>query len=261
MKGIDVSKWQGNINWGEVKNSGYSFAILRVGYGKDGADKMFEANYAGAKRVGLGVGVYLYSYASSVQDARIEARFCLKNIKDKQLEFPVVYDIEDCSMLALTTDKRTDCCYAFCEAVEDAGFYSMIYANPNWLRNYLHGEKLASRFDLWLAQWGAREPSYRCGIWQHSETGNVPGIIGNVDLDISYKNYPEIMKETGANGFGSNSQKIEYSPTSGLKHYVVKPGDTLTKIASAYSTTVDKIAKDNGIKDKNKIYVGQILIV
>jgi len=258
VKGIDCSKWQGNINWEEVKKAGYSFAIIRDGYGKTGIDKMFEVNYQGAKRAGLNVGVYHYSYADSTADAKKEAEFCLKNIEGKQFEFPIVYDIEDSEMLALTTEQRTNCCYAFCEAIENAGYYAMVYANPNWLKNYLYGDKLTSVFDLWLAQWGAKEPSYQCGIWQHTDQGKVPGIIGNVDLDISYKNYPEIMKAKGLNGFGGNAPS---NGITGARYYTVKAGDSLTKIAVKYNTTVDKIAIDNGIRDKNKIYVGQTLRV
>lgn len=258
MKGIDVSKWQGHINWTLVKDEGKDFVMIRDGYGKSGIDKMFETNYQGAKYAGIDVGVYHYSYADSVSDARKEAEFCIRNIAGKQFEMPIVYDIEEPEMMSMTTRQRTDCCKAFCEAVEDAGYYAMIYTNPNWLRNYLYADELIGRLDLWLAQWGSSEPSYKCGIWQYSETGKVRGVIGNTDLDISYKNYSEIIKSEKLNGFGSIAQKVE--PNSVKSHIVVK-GDTLTKISGIYGVSVDKIAKDNGIRDKNKIYVGQVLKV
>lgn len=258
MKGIDVSKWQGHINWRYVKEAGYDFAIIRDGYGKTGIDKMFEANYRGAREAGLFVGSYHYSYADSVSEARKEAEFCLELIAGKKFEFPIVYDIEDAEMLSMTTRQRTECCYAFCEAVETAGYYAMIYANPNWLKNYLHANELLSRFDLWLAQWNNKAAQYPCGIRQHSETGRVSGVIGNVDLDEAYKDYPSIMKERGINGFGKSQQTETPKIT---KYYTVVSGDNLTKIAVKYGTTIDKIAKDNGIIDKNKIYAGQVLRV
>lgn len=256
MEGIDVSKWQGAINWTLVKDSGVGFAMIRDGYGKTGLDKMFDENYRKAKYAGVGVGVYHYSYADSVEDAKKEAEFCLKNISGKQFEMPIVYDIEDPAMMALSTRVRTDCCKAFCEEVENAGYYAMIYANPNWLKNYLFADELIGRFDLWLAQWGDKEPSYQCGIWQYSETGKVRGILSNVDLDISYKNYRKIMKRDKLNGFGGISQETEVQIP--LQHTVGR-GENLTKIAAKYGTTVDNLAMINGIKDKNKIYIGQIL--
>lgn len=256
MKGIDVSKWQGTVNWSEVKESGQKFVIIREGYGKTGLDKMFGSNYNGAKSVGLDVGVYHYSYADCVAEAIREAEFCIKNISGKCFEMPVVYDIEDSEMLSMSTRKRTDCCKAFCQAVENAGYYAMIYANPNWLKNYLYADELLGRYDLWLAQWGATKPSYECGIWQYSETGKVQGVKGNVDLDTAYKDYAAIVKNKGINGFGKSMQKTVSSPE---RYYTVKKGDTLAKIAVQYSTTIDKLVCDNGIKDKNKIYVGQLL--
>lgn len=108
--GIDVSKWQKNIDWEKVKEAGIEFAIIREGYGKENPsqiDKRFEENYKGAKAAGIPVGVYHYSYADSVEDAKKEAQFCLKNIKGKQLEYPVVFDIEDKEQLKLNNRQRT----------------------------------------------------------------------------------------------------------------------------------------------------------
>ena len=124
-KGIDVSKWQGAIDWEKVKQDGVDFAILREGYGKENpnqVDKRFEENYKKAKAAGISVGVYHYSYADSVEDAKLEAEFCLKNIAGKQLEYPVVFDIEDKEQLKLTNQQRTNLCKAFCETIEKRGF-------------------------------------------------------------------------------------------------------------------------------------------
>ena len=256
-RGIDVSKWQGLINFEKVKKAGIEFVILRDGYGKESptqVDKRFKYNYSEAKAVGLNVGVYHYSYASSVDDAKAEAEFCLNNISGKQFEYPICFDIEDSEMLVLSNRKRTDIVKAFCDEIEKAGYYAMLYCSLNWLRNYLFKDELLCKYDLWLAQWSGSRPAEDCGIWQFSESGTVSGIHGNVDLDYSYKDYPEIMKRNGLNGF----IKVKTSTETSFK-YTVKSGDTLTLIAKKYKTTVDRIASINGITDKNKIFIGQVL--
>lgn len=256
-QGIDVSKWQGKIDWGKVKEAGIEFAIIREGYGKENPsqiDKRFEENYKGAKAAGIPVGVYHYSYADSVEDAKKEAQFCLKNIKGKQLEYPVVFDIEDKEQLKLNNRQRTDICKAFCEEIENAGYYAMIYCNLNWWNNYLNKNEL-SQFDLWLAQWNVAKPSVDCGIWQKLEKGKIDGISGNVDLNESFKDYPKIMKSKELNGFKATSQNSKYIT------YTVKKGDTLWDIAKTYLGSGAKwtqIKSLNGLSS-DKIYLGQTL--
>ena len=260
FKGIDVSKWQGTINWEKVKDSGINFSIIREGYGRKNPnqiDKKFKENINGAKSVGIYTGVYHYSYAESVSDAINEANFCLENIQDYKLEYPVVFDIEDEVLLKLTNRQRTDICISFCETIENAGYYAMIYANPNWLKNYLYSNELLNRFDLWLAHWNVNKPYYSCGIWQYSDTGNIDGISGNVDLDISYKNYYEIISSKGLNGFNksSNLNNKDYFK------YTVKKGDTLWGLSKKYlgnGSNYNKIKLLNALKS-DTIYIGQIL--
>ena len=137
----------------------------------------------------------------------------------------------------------------------------MFYCNLNWLNTYLYKNELL-RYDLWLAQWGTNAPAVDCGIWQKSEMGRISGINGNVDIDISYKDYPKIMKERGLNGFKSvnNVSNIQVErPNNTI--YMVKRGDTLSKIASRYNIDVNALARINGIEDINKIYVGQVLSI
>jgi len=232
FKGIDVSKWNGTINWQKVKNVGIDFAMIREGYGKKSPtqiDKKFRENINGAKSVGINTGVYHYSYADSIDDAVNEAQFCLENIEGYALEYPVVFDCEDKEMLKLNNRQRTDICKAFCETIENAGYYAMIYANKNWLDNYLYADKLLKDFDLWLAHWGVEKPSYSCGIWQYGGTGKIDGISGNVDLNISYKNYPEIMKNKGLNAFNSSTDANE-----SYFEYTIQKGDTLWDLAQKY---------------------------
>ena len=253
IKGIDVSKWQGVIDFAKVKNTGIDFAIIREGYGKDQTDKKFEQNYSNAKNVGLNVGVYHYSYADSVEDAKKEAQFCISNLKNKQLEYPIVFDIEDKEQLKLNNRQRTDIVKAFCDELEKNGYYAMYYCNLNWFKNYLNKNDLA-KYDLWLAQWNGDKPSYSCGIWQYSSAGKINGISGNVDLNVSYKDYASIMRTKGLNGFNGNGAVQKKGTT-----YTVRLGDTLSMIAKKYGVTVSYIATRNNIRNVNLIYPGQVL--
>ena len=259
FKGIDVSVWQGDIDWQKVKNAGIDFAMIREGYGTKSPkqiDSKFKDNVRGAKSVGINIGVYHYSYASSTDNAKLEAQFCLENIQGYSLEYPVVYDIEDKTILKLTNRQRADICKAFCEEIERNGYYAMIYTNKSWLDNYLYAEELLKDFDLWLAQWNADKLSYSCGIWQYSDSGKIDGISGNVDLNISYKNYPEIMKNKGLNGFKTNTDV-----TKNYFEYKVQKGDTLWDLAKKYlgnGTRYNEIKMLNNLTS-DTIYAGQIL--
>lgn len=250
FKGIDVSKWQGEINWEKVKASGVDFAILREGYGLQ-IDKKFKENCEKAKAAGMNIGVYHYSYASSADDAKNEAEFCLKNISGLKFEYPICFDIEEKEMLKLSNETRNEIVRAFCEEIEKSGYYAMFYCNLNWLENYLNYENL-KQFDLWLARWSSIKPLEECGIWQYSSQGKIDGINGNVDLDVSYKNYPEIMKSNGLNGF--KTQKDYFN-------YTVKKDDSLWVISERY---LKNGAKYTEIKELNNlssdvIYPGQVL--
>ncbi|MGN1043225.1 MAG: LysM peptidoglycan-binding domain-containing protein, partial [Acutalibacteraceae bacterium] len=146
---------------------------------------------------------------------------------------------------------------AFCSEIEKAGYYAMFYCNLNWLNNYLLKDELLPKYDLWFAQWGTNFPSVSCGIWQYSSTGKIDGIDGNVDLDVSYKNYSEIMKTRGLNGFGKSSTPL----TPNYFTYTVKKGDTLWAIAQHYlgSGYKYKEIKDLNALNSDMIYPGQTL--
>lgn len=231
-KGIDVSSWQGEIDWKKVKESGIEFAMIREGYGRkdpNQVDKYFHTNIKKAQEQGIYCGAYHYSYSISVEDAINEANFCIENIKDYKLEYPVAFDIEDKSIFKLGKRTLTDICKAFCDTLEQAGYYVVIYTNPNWLENYLYKNELLSKYDLWLAEWYEDKPSYSCGLWQFSDKGSVYGINGDVDMNFSYKNYSEIMKLKGLNGFGTK----ENTNNSSIIH-TVNAGETLWYIAEKY---------------------------
>lgn len=259
-KGIDVSVHQGNIDWNKVKDSGIEFAVIRDGYGRESpnqVDKRFHTNIKNAQNSGIHCGVYHYSYAINSADAVKEAQFCLKNIKDYKLEYPVAFDIEDKSMIKLGKRVLTDICKAFCGTIEQAGYYSIIYTNPNWLKNYLFADELLPSYDLWLAQWGASKPSYACGIWQTSETGKVDGISGNVDINIAYKDYKKIMEDNSLNGFTKGNPE----PAKNYTEYKVKSGDSLWEIAQntlGNGSRYKEIQNINGLSS-DVIHPGQTL--
>ena len=155
-KGIDVSKWQGTINWTQVKGAGISFVMMRLGRGKlKGGpcdyDIRFKDNIAGALAAGLGVGVYFYSYALSVADAKAEAEWVMKAIEPYKgkLTYPVAFDLEDSSQASLGKAVLSDMIVAFCGALETAGYYVTLYSNLSWLTTKYDAAKIR-RFDVWL---------------------------------------------------------------------------------------------------------------
>lgn len=154
---IDVSKHQGKINWEAVKNAGVTHAMLRAGYGryKNQVDPQFERNSAECERLGIQYGVYWYSYASTPAEARQEARCCLAAIQGKHLCLPVAYDIEyEPCILRLTNAQRTALVEAFLGEVQDAGYYGILYASTDFIRNRLDWQALTC-FDCWPAQYGS----------------------------------------------------------------------------------------------------------
>lgn len=204
-KGIDVSSHQGKIDWGKVKASGVQFAILRAGYGKISTqkDSCFEANYAGSKAAGIPVGAYWYSYAKTVDEAQKEADLFLETLKGKQLEYPVFMDVEEQSQFALGKEKVSEIIETFLMRVERAGYWVGLYMSASPLKQYV-AESLRNRYAIWVANYGASKPSYNgsYGIWQHSASGRIDGISGDVDLDNGYVDYPEKIRSKGLNGFG-----------------------------------------------------------
>ena len=201
FKGIDVSYSQGKIDWDKVKSSGkIEFAIIRAGYGKElnQIDNQFERNYSECKRLGIPIGVYWYSYATTVAEAEQEAKVCLQIIKGKQFEFPVAFDIEESRCFP----KANDLCDAFCSVLEKAGYYTAIYTFKSALQQYF-SDYIKSRYDIFLSHVDVQKSDYSgdYGLWQYSWKGNINGISGDVDLDYAYKNYPNIIKNAGLNGF------------------------------------------------------------
>ena len=212
---IDVSTWNGNIDWNKVYKSGVRYAMIRSSFGVENpnqVDNKFVRNITNAQRAGVKCGIYHYSYAKSAAEAKKEADFCLKTIKNYKIDLPVAFDIEDSSQTKLGKDALTSIVIAFCDRIKSAGYRPMLYCNPNWLCNYLHKDKLINKYDICLANWGVSAPSYNCAIWQYSENGSVPGISGSVDMNWIFKDYtstkPATTKPTAK---PSTVKKTDYS--------------------------------------------------
>lgn len=242
VKGIDVSQWQGNIDFNKVKNSGIDFVIIRAGYGRDISQKdpYFEQNYSRARAAGLKIGVYWYSYAVSADDAKREAQTCIQAIKGKKFEYPIYFDMEEKSQFARGMAFCDSIVTAFCTTLEQAGYFAGLYCSTGFLNGYV-SETVRKRFAVWVAQWNST-CTYKSpyGIWQYG-TARVNGVVGDCDADIGYIDYPTIIKNAGLNGY----TKTSATPKS-VEHTVTKT-DTLSSIAKKYGVSVDDIVKKNNL--------------
>ena len=246
-----------------MKASGIQFAMLRssFGWGTSNKDVCFDENYANAKKAGVPIGAYHYSYAKTPEEAIKEADLCLSILKGKTFEYPIAFDMEENSVAALGREKVSAIADAFCSRMEANGYYVMIYANLNWFQNYFT-EEIFKKYDIWLAQWSSKITLNRTvGIWQTSSKGTVTGISGNVDLDVSFKNYPSIIKTAGLNGFSSVKEPVKNEtpapkPTTSTVKNGYKAGDKVVlKNAKLYSTAYDKTV-DKNISGTFYIYDG-----
>lgn len=197
--GIDVSEFQGeDIDWKQVRGSGIEFAIIRLGYrayGETGElvlDDMFDRNVQGALDAGLDVGVYFFSQAVTPGEAVEEAEFVLEHIRGYEIDGPVVYDTEEIKGDTARTDNNTrqeftNYCKVFCDTIEHSGYDPMIYANMKWMAFTLDMEQLTD-YSFWYADYhDVPQCPYDYEIWQYSETGAVPGINANVDLNVWFQ--------------------------------------------------------------------------
>lgn len=192
--GIDVSKWNKDIDWEKVKEAGVEFVIIRCGYrgsttGSLVIDPYFERNIHGAQEAGLNVGVYFFTQAVDEVEAVEEASMVLSLIQNQYLTYPVFIDTEGAGggrADGLSVEKRTAVCRAFCDTIQNAGYSSGVYASKNWYNNRLHVEEL-EKYAIWLAEY-RESPTYEgyYNMWQYTSKGSVDGIEGNVDLNISY---------------------------------------------------------------------------
>ena len=187
-KCIDVSTWQGSIDFNKVKSAGYNYVIIRAGYGKEKSqkDNMFETNYKNAKSAGLKVGAYWFSYAMSPSTATAEADACLSCIKGKKFELPVYYDMEYQPAMSTSNSNYTKMAVNFCNKLKSNGFKSGVYSSASVYDYLLNRKTLKNNgISIWNAEWYTK-PSISCDVWQYSDNGRINGISTNVDLDYIY---------------------------------------------------------------------------
>lgn len=189
-KCIDISEWNGDINFNKVRNTGVTCVIIRAGYGKDPnqEDNEFQKYYKQAKAAGLNVGAYWYSYATSVDAAKAEVRNCMKTIQGKEFDLPVFLDVEEYRQAVLPRRTLTDIISTFCDGIKSNGFESGLYSAKSMLVDSAYPDELASKYLIWMA---APNNSYNelpafVDIHQYSWNGKVDGIRGDVDLNYIY---------------------------------------------------------------------------
>lgn len=301
MKVIDVSRFNGAINWAKVAKS-CDGVIIRAGYRGYGSgtlttDRKFKNNIAGAKAAGLPIGVYFVTQAITEAEAKQEARYTLDLVKDYKLDLPIFIDSENANggkgradHGKLKASQRTIILKNFCLEVEKAGYKAGVYASQSWFNDDLEIVTLQN-FYLWVAKYSNYEPTIRWNAWQYTNAGKIDGIYGNVDISDFrgiVKDAPdklsneEIAEEVIAGKWGNGADrkrkleaagydfykiqdivnaKLKAKANAGAVTYTVKAGDTLSAIASRFGTTVSKLVALNNIKNANKIYAGQKLRV
>ena len=185
VKCLDISTWQGYVDFNKVKSAGYNYVIIRAGYGKEKSqkDNMFETNYKKAKSAGLKVGAYWFSYAMSPSTATAEADACLSCIKGKKFELPVYYDMEYQPAMSTSNSNYTKMAVNFCNKLKSNGFKSGVYSSASVYDYLLNRKTLKNNgISIWNAEWYIK-PSITCDVWQYSEKGQVNGISSSVDMN------------------------------------------------------------------------------
>ena len=262
MRGIDISHYQGNIDFNKVKQSGIDFVIIKAGGSDAGfyTDSYFESNYNKATAAGLHIGFYYFvgKNCLSAEDGIADAKRFLNIIKGKKADIPVYMDVE--AQASGQRDKVTESIIGFCNEMEKNGYYVGVYASDiSGFKDRINLDKIQGRYTLWVARYGSK-PTYvkSYDVWQYSDNGSVKGIAGPVDMDECFTDFPLIIKAKGFNGYGNNSQSQEPQSTMQKETiYIVKSGDTLSAIAQKYNTTYQELAKKNNIANPNLIYPGQ----
>lgn len=207
-KGIDVSSYQGLIDWTRVKPY-IDFAIIRCGWGNNllSQDDIYcERNTKLCEELNIPYGVYLYSYATTLDEARSEVEHTLRLIKDKKIEYPIYLDVESKGQMSLRKEELISIVKYYCNEIEKNGYYVGIYASLNTLNGILNSNEL-DPYDKWVAEWNSNLTyDKKCGMWQNSSYEEIPGIRNRVDSDISFYDFPKIIKDNNLNHLNDNTK-------------------------------------------------------
>lgn len=263
-QGLDVSALQGIVNWEQVKAAGYQFAMLCAGYGFGTLDSRFQRNAAQCNRIGLPIGVYWFCSAASPEAAQREADSCINAVSTYHLDYPICYHIEHATVeyaskkgVTMTPSLACQIVESFCSRIEAQGYYTMLYSNRNFINTYLT-PSLLTRYPLWYAHHSNTFDGTKCGMWQYTSQGQAPGIIGNVNLNILFVDYPSAIRKAGLNYLNADDSP-PLPPTQDYISYVVQTGDTLSGIANRYGTAYQTLAALNHISNPDLIYPGQTI--
>ena len=261
LKGIDVSVWQGTIDWSKTKNE-ISFALLRAGYGNSVSqkDKKFEENYAACEKYGIPKGAYWFSYATTKEDAIREAKACIECLNGKKFEYPILFDIEHKTQT--NTSIASAIITAFCDTLRAAGYYPGLYTYYSFIKNYIPAS-VYNKYDIAIAHYASSTPWTQKTIWQYSSTGKVAGINGDVDMDYCYiDNYPEKIKKLGLNNLGKSvNESTTTKPsapttnkpaTSNTTTSTIKAG---TKVTLSNTTLYSSATATSGGKKSGTYYI------
>ena len=247
-RGIDVSTYQGKIDWQKVKPY-IDFAIIRCGYGnnvRSQDDVYFERNASLCKELKIPFGVYLFSYATTLDDARSEVLHTLRLIRDKKLEYPVFLDVESKRQMALPKDKLIEIVKYYCEEMEKEGYYVGIYSSLDRFKSNLDSREL-DPFDKWVAEWNDKFTyTGKAGMWQNTSYEELVGINGRVDGDIAFYDYPKIIRDKGLNHLEDESYKYKVGDKVYVSGDIYKDSDGLEIIDTVCDKefTIEEIIKD-----------------
>lgn len=262
IPGIDVSVWQGEIDFAQVRASGVRIVYIRASAGQTTIDARFRRNYAGFKAQGLQIGLYHYLTARTQEQAREQARFFAETIAGTQPDCRLAADFERTD--GLTAQQASDIVLAFLEEVERLTGLDVVLYSDAWGARSLWTAEL-TRYPLWVANYGASspEPNGKWSVWagwQYTDRGEVPGISGNVDLD-RFTPLMLLDSPTPTPGPTPTPAPSYTCVPVDAQRYVVRRGDTLSAIAQRFDVGVNAIAARNGIENVNQIYAGQELFI
>lgn len=267
VHGIDVSQWQGNIDFAKVKADGIKFVIIRCNNWDSSRncvvkDSYFEANYKNAKAAGLDVGAYYFTWEVSAAGAKNDAALCMDFIKNKKFEYPIYFDLEWQNAFNRGRAVCSDMVKAFCDELERSGWFAGLYISRSPLQTYITSE-VANKYALWIAEYGGKlNYDGKYGMWQNSSTWKVNGISGDVDHDYCYVDYPSLIKRFGLNGF-PKPEPTEVLDEKGMikgdKGQNVLAYKQLLIIAKKRGLIKQSVNSDGGFGDGTEIATNEML--